>query len=420
MISARTKPGIPFFLALAVLVIAGTAFATPPSNSRVGGESEDASREVESVVEGNNAFALDLYSKLAEAEGNLFFSPSSISTALAMTYAGARGDTADQMARVLHFQQTGQELHAAFHDLTAELQRRLNEKGNELNVANALWGQKGFDFLQGFIDLTRKYYGAGLHEVDYEGATEEARQTINAWVEKETKGKIKNLIPPGAINAQTRLVLTNAIYFFGKWAVEFDQKNTKDAPFTLMGGDTIEVPMMNRTGDYWYMENEAIQALQLPYVDNAASMVIFLPKTNDGLPDLEAALSAEMYNNLTRNLRRQKVVVTIPKFTMTSQFSLRSTLSAMGMKDAFTGNADFSGMTGEKNLCIDNVIHKAFVDVSEKGTEAAAATAVTMRATSAVRQPPQLFRADHPFLFVIRDGKTGGILFMGRVMDPRG
>jgi len=376
--------------------------------------------EIDAVVNGNNAFALDLYVKLSQGGGNIFFSPSSISTALAMTYAGARGNTAAEMARVLHFPGTGEGFHAAFHDLVADLDGRLNEKGNELNVANALWGQKGFDFLEEFIDLTRKYYGAGFQEVDYVGAAEEARQTINAWVEKETKGKIKDLIPPGVLSVDTRLVLTNAIYFYGKWALEFEKKNTRDAPFTLMSGETVQVPMMNRKWDYDYMENEEMQALELPYGDGAASMVILLPKKKDVLPGLEKALTGETYSTWLEGIRKREVVVAIPKFTMTSQFNLKSTLSSMGMKEAFMPDADFSGMAIKEKIFIDEVIHKAFVDVSEKGTEAAAATGVMMRLTSAASESPPIFRADHPFLFVIRDGKTGSILFMGRVMDPRG
>lgn len=377
------------------------------------------SENIPAIVEGNTAFALDLYARLAEQEGNLFFSPYSISTALAMTYAGARGNTEKQMADVLHFTLGQDQLHPGFHALVRDLESKANRNGNELSVANALWGQKGEGFLEEFLELTNKYYGAGFREVDFIHATEEARQTINAWVEEETRDKIKDLVPPGAVDNTTVLVLTNAIYFLGKWAVEFDQERTKDAPFTLLSGEKTDVPMMNRKGDFRYMEDGTLQILELPYSGDDVSMLVLLPREIGGLPALERILTDEKLKQWTSKLAKTEVIVSVPKYKMTCKFELRDVLTAMGMVEPFTGKADFSGMNGNReDLFIGKVLHKAFVDVSEKGTEAAAATAVVMLRAVAQAAPPPVFRADHPFLFLIRDRNTGSILFIGRVMNP--
>jgi serpin B len=409
---------------LVLLVAIGPATAAPPvgvENSTAKGASGAASEDTPAIVEGNTAFALDLYAQLAQEEGNLFFSPYSISTALAMTFAGARENTEKEMAAVLHFPLGQDRLHPAFEALVRELERKANRKGNELSVANALWGQKGEGFLEEFLELTNKYYGAGLHEVDFVHATEEARQTINAWVEKQTRDKIKDLVPPGAVDDVTVLVLTNAVYFLGRWAVEFDEEKTMDAPFTLLNGEKLDVPMMNRKGDFRYAEDETLQILELPYTGDDVSMLILLPRKIDGLPDLEKLLTDENLQQWTSKLGERKVIVSVPKYKMTCKFELREVLMAMGMVEPFTRKADFSGMNGNKeDLFIDEVLHKAFVDVSEKGTEAAAATAVVMKRAVASAAPTPVFRADHPFVFVIRDRNTGSILFLGRVMNPAG
>ncbi len=369
------------------------------------------------LVRGNNTFALSLYGELREQEGNLFFSPFSISAALAMTYGGARGNTAAQMEQVLHFEVTTERLHQAFSQLTEQLNAQGKKGGYQLSVANALWGQQGVGFLKKFLDLTEKHYGAGLRQVDFAAATEAARKTINAWVEKETQGKIKDLIQPGVLNALTRLVLTNAIYFKGTWAEQFDKKATRDAPFTLATRQQVKVPMMHKTENFGYTEAEDFQALELAYAGDDLSMVIFLPREVDGLAALEKKLSLENLESWLGGLRRQTVQVSVPRFTMTSEFGLQDVLKSLGMTDAFSGAADFSGMTGRRDLFISAVIHKAFVDVNEEGTEAAAATAVVMM-TSAAPRPPVVFRADHPFIFLIRDNASGSILFIGRLVNP--
>lgn len=369
------------------------------------------------MEDSNNQFALDLYAKLREEPKNLFFSPYSISTALAMTYAGARGETEKQMAEVLHFTLEQKYLHPVF----SQLQRDLNERGKkgayELTVSNALWGQKGYGFLKEFLEIIKINYGGGFNEVDFKRDTESARATINAWVEKETKGKIKDIIAPGVLSDLTRLVLTNAIYFKGNWAKQFDKDKTKESPFTLLNGEKIDVLMMNQRAELNYMETENFQGLELPYVDSDLSMIILLPKKIDSLGELEKSLTAENLLSWTEKLHKSEVIVSFPKFKMTSQFSLNDVLKSMGMNDAFSKKADFSGMDGKKDLLISAVIHQAFVDVNEEGTEAAAATVVVMKLKSA---PVKIlvFQADHPFIFLIRDNHSGSILFMGRLMNP--
>ena len=415
------------FTLLVVMATAAGCFGADTPAAR--GKTEEV------VVEGNNRFALELYAKLRAQEGNLFFSPYSISTALAMAYVGARGETEAQMARVMHFPagpkvlpkdydgpiQQGwdqERFHSAFGAIIKDLNAK-GEKGNyELSVANALWGQKGYGFLAEFLELIEAKYGGKLNEVDFIAATEAARQTINSWVEKETKDKIKNLIQKGVLDKLTRLVLTNAIYFKGNWARQFEEDKTRESPFTLISGEEVNVPMMNQTAEFNYMETEDFQGLELPYVDDELSMIILLPRKVDELSSLEEMLSLEKFSGWLGKLRKRKVIVSVPKFKMTCQFSLADVLRQMGMKDAFSGAADFSGMNGKRDLFISAVIHKAYVDVNEEGTEAAAATAVVVGITAVRPEKIPVFRADHPFLFLIRDNKSGSILFIGRTMNP--
>lgn len=387
--------------------------------------SESTTKEREMVVQGNNEFALKLYAGLRAQEGNLFLSPYSISTALAMTYAGARGRTEAQMAEVLHFPTARGEapldpaqFHLAFGAIINDLNQRAEKADFQLSVANALWGQKGYAFLAEFLELVEARYEGKLTEVDFVRATEQARTTINGWVEEKTNDKIKELIQPGVLDQMTRLVLTNAIYFKGNWAKQFEEDRTSEAPFTLAGGEKVDAAMMNQSGDFPYMEAEDFQALELPYVNDELSMIVLLPKKTDGLAEFEKRLTAEDLGKWLAKLRKREVVVSLPKFEMTRQFSLASVLKSMGMTDAFSRGADFSGMSGSRDLFISAVIHKAYVDVNEEGTEAAAATAVTVKLTSVLPDRRVVFRADHPFLFLIRDNKSGSILFIGRVMNP--
>jgi serpin B len=408
-----------------VLVVAVMAAPHGLAAENAAGSAEAAERL---IVEGNNMFALELYAKLRSQGGNLFVSPYSISTALAMAHGGARGRTASQMAQVLHFPAIAEpsspgsdqrQFASAYGQIIKDLNKRGQKGAYTLNVANALWGQKGYGFLKQFVELVRADYDGRLNEVDFVGAAEAARKTINTWVEKQTKGKIKDLIPAGVLDSMTRLVLTNAIYFKGNWARQFKKDQTQDAPFVLADGRRIETAMMNQTAEFGYMETETLQGLELPYVDKELSMVVLLPRQPDGLSKLEQALTAENLSQWLGRLYSREVVVSVPKFKVTTQFSLGSVLQSMGMTDAFSDSADFSGMDGKKDLFISAVIHKAYVDVNEEGTEAAAATGVVMRLTSLGPNETPVFRADHPFLFLIRDNKSGGILFIGRVMDPK-
>ena len=385
------------------------------------------------IVEGNNKFALELFAKLQSTKGNLFFSPYSISTALAMAHAGARNKTESQIAGVLHFPVSvnrrtdtsskflpdKQQFALAFGNIIKDLNNRGRKGGYTLTVANALWGQKDYGFLQDFMELIKTSYDGQLNEVDFVTAAEAARKTINAWVEKKTNDKIKNLISEGVLDSMTRLVLTNAIYFKGNWARQFKENRTKDAPFTLADGQKIDVATMNQKAEFGYMETDTFQVLELPYVDEELSMVILLPKKFDALGEFEKTLTPENLTQWLTKIHKREVVVFMPKFKMTSQFSLASVLKSMGMKDAFSSDADFSGINGKRDLFISAVIHKAYVEVNEEGTEAAAATGVVVRLTSIGPAPIPVFRADHPFLFLIRDNLSGSILFIGRVANPK-
>ncbi|MFZ1939907.1 MAG: serpin family protein [Terracidiphilus sp.] len=370
------------------------------------------------VVKGNTAFAVGLYRQLRSQPGNLFFSPESISIAFAMALAGARGQTATQMEGVLRLTLPPDELHPAMGKLLAQM----NEKNPnyQLSAADALWAQQNQNFQPAYLKLVEANYAAAFHQVNFLLAPETARTTINQWIEKQTNNKIPNLVPPGAITPSTRLVLTNAIYFKGDWLDPFDERATADADFHLSSTQTVKAPMMHESSNFNFFDDTSFQALELPYKGNALSMVVLLPKDVAGLPALEQSLTPATLTGWLGNLRSApKVIVSLPRFTMTQQFELSSALSAMGMQLAFTGAADFSGMDGERDFTISAAIHKAFIDVNETGTEAAAATSIIMRATAMrVEPPPMVFNADHPFLFLIRDMRSGSILFLGRVTDP--
>lgn len=379
----------------------------------------DVNPDTQTLVKDNTMFAFDLYAQLKSKEGNLFFSPYSISTALAMTYAGARGNTAGQMADVLHFSLELKPLYHAFADLEAHV-NAVQEKGNiQLGVANALWAQQDYQFLQEFMDLVIRHYRANLSYADFTTAYEAARREINGWVEHQTCDKIKELLSEGILNTLTRLVLVNAIYFKGNWASQFEKDYTHNAAFWIALDTSVEVSMMTQTHEcnHCYIAEDSVQILELPYVGDDLSMIILLPTKNDGLALLENSLNAENLELWLGRLHKLKITVYVPKFKMSSGFRLDKTLKTMGMPDAFSEcDANFSGMDGTRELHISAVVHKAFVEVNEEGTEAAAATAVVMSSRS-LMQPPA-FRADHPFLFLIRDNHSGSILFLGRVIDP--
>jgi len=368
-----------------------------------------------------DAFAESLYRELQSqpgGSGNLFLSPLSISTALAMTYAGAEGETATQMAAALDYTLDANTLAADFGDLIADL-NTAGQGSYALSVADALWGQQGFPFLNSFLNLMQTDYGGGLHQVDFINATEAARQTINNWVAQQTNNKIQNLIPEGMLTSLTRLVLTNAVYFKGQWATAFDPSLTQDAAFTLGSGGQVQVPTMHATNSYGYMQSDGYQVLQLPYQGNRLVMDVLLPSATSGLSGLNASQLPADLNGWLQGLTPQQVAVSLPKFTMTTQFNLNQSLEALGMTDAFSNAANFSGIS-TVGLKIDSVVHKAFIDVDETGTTAAGATGVGMVPTYVAVGLPQpiVFNADRPFLFLIRDTQTGSVLFMGQVADP--
>jgi serpin B len=384
------------------------------------------------VAKGGNEFAFDLYAKLAAAEkGNLFFSPSSIHTALAMTYLGAAGPTADQMAKTMHYPTAKDQVGSAF----GEFLRVLNTprmttvysdpagKGEkkpayELVVSNALWPAKGYPFKPAFMDQVKKDFSATLQEQDFAKDPDGSRKTINDAVATQTKDKIKDLIPQGAVTPLTRLVLTNAIYFKSNWQDKFQKEATQDAPFKLSADKNVTCPMMNRQGHYGYFEGDGMQVLEMPYMSDDLSMFVLLPKKVDGLAELEKQLSADNVAKWLGQCKNAMVKVSFPRFKTTGQFALAQTLKAMGMADAFSDKADFSGMSAAEKLQISEVVHKSFVAVDEEGTEAAAATAVMMAGAARMPEQPKVFTADHPFVYLIRHNTTGAILFAGRLTTP--
>jgi serpin B len=401
---------------LTALALAAAAVAALPASAVKPAEKGiDGPKGPPSIVQGNNDFAFDLYAQLAKKDGNLFFSPYSISAALAMTSAGARNQTLAEMEKALHFP-AQERLHPLFAALHKEVNgQNQGKRAYELRTANKLWGQKGLAFKADFLKLTADSYGAGLEEVDFAGATEAARLKINAWAEKETNDKIKDLLKPGLLTTDTRLVLTNAIYFKGDWQYQFKKDQTREGAFHLAGGKTVKAPLMHQKGAFKFAFLPDLSALELPYSGKDLSMVVLLPHKPDGLADLEKKLNAELFHAALRRLMPEpRLEVTLPKFQTTSEFSLKQALEALGMKQAFSKGADLSGLTGAPDLFISDVVHKAFVDVNEQGTEAAAATGVVVDAKSA----PPAFVADHPFVFLIRDNRNGSVLFLGRLVDP--
>ena len=379
-----------------------------------------AKGSLSNVIEANNQFSLDLYSEYSSKDDkNVFFSPYSISSALAMTYEGARGKTAEEMQDVLHFPNDTGKMRSDFVSINKELNKA--DKTYKLSVANALWAQKDYPFLQDYLNTVEQTYGGKATNLDFKTDTENSRVTINRWVEDKTNDKIKDLIPPRVLSDATRLVLTNAIYFKANWTDKFEMEATYDADFNLASKTSIKVPMMHQTSDFNYMENNALQILEMDYQGNDLSMLVLLPKENN-LSGLEDSINLKNLDAWKKELNSTKVEVSLPKFKFETKYFMADDLKSMGMPAAFSDDADFSGMTGKKDLKISQVIHQTFINVSESGTEAAAATAVIMVASSVgpgEPQPqPKIFNADHPFMFLIQEKSTGTILFMGRVNDP--
>lgn len=376
----------------------------------------------QALVSGNSAFALDLYQQVRQKEGNLFYSPFSISTALAMTWAGAKGDTEAEMAKTLSFDLPQNQLHPAFNWLDLELESRgqgaqgADGKGFRLNVVNALWGQIGYPFEAPFLDTLGLHYGAGMHIVNFQDAPQQAADLINGWVSDQTEGKIEKLVPVEVLTPATVLVLTNAIYFNAAWRDPFDTANTQDGAFTKADGSTVTVPMMHGYPEMAYGKGDGYQAVALPYDGDELSMVVILPDAGT-LDAFEASLDATALDGILGSMSGHQVDITMPKFKFEYELGLKKVLQAMGMELAFDASAaDLTGINSGGKPYIQDVLHKAFVGVNEAGTEAAAATAVIVGDESAPE--PASITLDHPFLFLIRDNATGSLLFVGRVADP--
>ena len=368
---------------------------------------------VNELVKANNQFGLDIYSAVSQKPGNVFISPWSLASALSMTYEGARGNTADEMKNVMHLPDD-EVRRSSFAKLFNEINKK--DKKYQLFTANALWAQQDYQFLPEYMNLVEKYYAGKATNVDFVGNTEQARKTINTWVEDYTNNKIKNLFEKGVLNYMTRLVLTNAIYFKGTWLKQFEKSDTFDADFRINPEKTIQVPMMSmHEEEFNYFEDGKIQILEMPYDGEELSMLVLLPKDDD-LTELENTINADKLSEWNQNLRQETLDVYMPKFTFETKYSLAGTLANMGMPTAFSEDADFSGMDGTQDLFISAVVHQAFVEVNEEGTEAAAATGVGMTLTAMPRITT--FRADHPFIFLIQERNSGNILFLGRVIDP--
>jgi serpin B len=376
------------------------------------------------LAEDNNAFAVALHGQLHVRGGNQFYSPFSIRSALLMTYAGARGETAAQMRKVLRASIRDDALFAACASMVRSLKGTLGSC--EIVVANSLWSQVGASLEPQFVDLMAKYFGGSWNSVDFRRDAKGARASINHWVRERTRGKISDVIAPGSPNADTRLVVVNAVYFKGKWTTPFDKASTRDEAFYLENGGEVRVPLMHQTESVAYRQGAGFQAVTLPYRGTELSLLVLLPDRRDGLKDLEAGLSAAMIKECVQVRGTRRVEIFLPRFTLTwGTVELRDTLETLGMRLALKPQADFSGINGRtppdaESLFVSAVLHKAFVDVNEEGTEAAAATAVAMvmRGLPSPPTPVPIFRADHPFLFGICDRNSGALLFLGRMLDP--
>jgi serpin B len=407
---------------LLVAVVLGSQYSTV-SNWLKGPEAKEdlpvlddtgaTDANVETTMEAYNDFAFNLYQRYSRGTGNILFSPYSISIALSMTYEGARGETAEEMEAVFGFLTNPSDRHPS----VANIYNNLNQGDHNyaLHTVNALWIQHDYQILEEYIDCIASYYGGDANLLDFVSEPEESRRIINKWVEDRTNERIKDLFPPGSIDSLVRLVLTNAIYFKGDWLYEFDEDVTRVEDFYVTPSKTVEVDMMNIQRSFNYTETEDLQLLEIPYSGEDISMLLLLPKKGN-LDEVEAQISTQGLGKLVDLMEETDVDVYLPRFTFDTKYFMTEDLAEMGMPTAFTGNADFSGITGTRELYIDKVIHQAFIEVNEEGTEAAAATGVSLRLTAA--PPGELFRADHPFIFLIRDLDTGLILFMGRVSDP--
>lgn len=427
------KTGWIIFGILVVLIIIGAVFLfkpitpnpnpTPNSNNNPNVTNNLVIDLKPSVIEANNQLAMDIYKRYKSKEENLFYSSFSISSALAMTYEGAKGKTAEEMQAVLHLPSDKEKIHSNFVKIYNEINKP--NKSYQLTTANALWAQRDYPFREDYFKTVDDYYNGKVTNLDFVRDTENSRVTINNWVENKTNDKIKDLIPKGILSPLTRLVLTNAIYFKANWSSQFIVDNTADGQFRLGSGTSNTVKMMYQTNDFNYGETKDLQILEMDYLGNDLSMLIILPKENN-LSSLENSISVSNLANWKKDMNTEEVRVAVPKFKFETKYFMAKDLEEIGMPTAFNEDlADFTGMWNrqqDENLYISQVIHQTFIEVTEAGTEAAAATAVIMTESTSVgpgqTKEPKIFTADHPFIFLIQEKDTGNILFMGRVSDP--
>lgn len=413
-----------FFLT-AIILIFQNLFFSCSSSRRQAGHHDDVNLQSERLISNktvemrNNSFAFDIFNELSDtSEENLVISPFSISTALAMTYAGAAGETAEQMSNTLFFERNQDVFHEEFSSWMNQIITRGAEK-DQLRLANSLWPQEDYPFHEDFMKLIEKYYHSAFYKVNYKGDREAIRQQINLWVEKHTNNLIKDLIQPGILVEDTRLVLVNAIYFLSNWKIAFDQNATHNARFNVSSEKQVNVPFMFMRDTLNYFETEYFQAIELEYEGSGFSMMVMLPSIGQDLNRMINKMDAAGFSEIAEKMEKQNVEVYLPSFKVRSKFDLERMLAAMGMPYAFSNLADFSRMTPLDDLKIDKVIHEAFVDVHEEGTEAAASTAVVIiRKSAVIDDQKKVFRADRPFFFAIKENHTNSILFMGKIVNP--
>ncbi len=409
--------------ALAALLVLGACTpleppATPPDPAEVFAARQlpgALTADVNALVRGNTEFACEIYTRFAATDGNVFLSPFSLSTALCMLHAGARGATREEIAWTLHLPAGGAGIDTLYRVLLESLDRGVSFGGYRLDVADGVWVQKDFAILPEFARTLTDDYHATSASADFRGAPETSRRAINAWVADHTSRKITELFPAGSISELTRLALVNAVYFTGRWSHAFDSRDTREEPFHVNDARTVTVPMMSLSDTLPFAGMNGFDIVELPYGAGDIVMDVIVPSSTNGLAQVEAALTADALAAWRARLHVQRIDLKLPRFTVRQHASLRGMLSAMGMPTVFTEAADLTGISEPGGLAAQAVEHEAFVSVNEEGTEAAAATGVSVGVVSV---PPSIV-ADRPFLFVIRDRVTGSVLFMGRVVEPR-
>jgi serpin B len=375
------------------------------------------STQAQDIIESNNRFAFDIYKLLSKTDKNLIFSPASITSAISMTYIGAKNNTFNEISNAFYFNKNISEFNTGYYKL---VENYSNKKSTvKLFNANSLWIQEGLKLNSEFLESNKKYYSSSANFTDFSLNPEKSRITINEWVESNTNNKIKNLLKPSSIDNGTRLVLVNALYFKGAWATKFKKEKNTTEDFQIKKKENVKTEFMNNSISSWYYEDKYCEIIDIPYENKDISLLIMLPKTYKKLKKVEKQLNYEYYQNYLNQKSLKRIQLSLPKFNTESEFDLNESLNKLGIKEAFTMNADFSGITENEKLYISKVVHKANIELDEEGTEAAAATAVVMRKTTAMPiEDVVIFKADRPFIYMIRDQKTNTIYFIGKILNP--